>query len=80
MFDVQIDVSQIKHRGLAHRLVGRLMMRFKAGLCSYEQIVFLKRMGIPESDTLMLTRAQASAAIDARKKELEARRAPKLVQ
>jgi len=69
-----LDVSAIKHRGFAQRLVLRLLTRFKAGLCSYEQIVFLRRMGIPEDQTVMLTRAQASAAIDSRKKELDARR------
>lgn len=70
-----IDVTNIKYRGLAQRLTVRILTRMKAGLASYEQIIYLKRMGIPEDKTVMLSRAQASAAIDARKKELDDRRA-----
>lgn len=69
-----IDVTNIKHRGLAQRLTFRVLQRLRSGLCSYEQIVFLSRMGIPEEKTVMLTRTQASATIEARKKELAARR------
>lgn len=71
----RIDVSGIRYRGLANKMITRLLQRLKSGLCSYEQMTFLRQLGIAEKDTIMLTRSAASTLIDATiKAKEEARR------
>ena len=70
-----IDVERIKYRGLATRMITRLLQRLKSGLCSYQQLTFLHNLGFTEKDTVLMTRAEASALIDKTLKEKEARRA-----
>jgi superfamily II DNA or RNA helicase len=62
------DVAKITSFGLAHKIIGVLMTRHKAGLASGEQLQFMKQLGL-EADP-QLTRAEASELIDKRKAEL----------
>ena len=74
-----IDVEKIKYRGLAQAVTVKLLQRFAAKLCSYEQMTFLAQLEVPEKDTVMLTRAQATALIDAKLAEKKAAESVKRV-
>lgn len=69
-----IDVTNVRYRGLANKMVARLIQRLKSGLCSYEQMTFLRHLGVPEKDTVMLSRGAASMLIDTVKKRKQAAR------
>ena len=69
-----IDTSKVRFRGLATKMILRIIQRLKSGLASYEQMTFLHKLGISEKDTVLMTRQQASALIDATLAEKKARR------
>lgn len=60
-----IDVSNIRFRGLATKMTLRLLQRLRSGLCSYEQMTFLSALGVSKDSSVLMTRVEASALIDA---------------
>ena len=70
----KFDVTKVAYRGLATKIIGRLMQRRRSGLASYEQLDFLRKLGFSDKDTTMLTRKEASVLIDAKLKEKRAGR------
>lgn len=65
----RVDVSAIKSFGYASKLIGRIMTRLENHLASYEQLQFLKHLGMPEVETVGLKNKEASALIDRLKRE-----------
>ena len=54
----------MKYKGLASRIIAKIMRRHDAGLCTLKQMNFLQSLGY--SDTANITRDQASQLIDAK--------------
>lgn len=65
----RVDVSQIKSFGYASKLIGRIMTRINNHLATYEQLQFLKHLGLPEEKTVDLKMKEASELIDRLKAE-----------
>lgn len=63
-----IDPTPIKYKGLAQKIIGRVLLRMKTGLATPRQLSFLAQLGFTEDQTATMTQAQATAAIDAAKK------------
>ncbi len=59
-----IDVSKITYKGMAQKIIGRVLNRMKLGLASAHQLSFLKQLGIADPDAPSMTAAEASAVID----------------
>ena len=59
-----IDAEKIQFRGLASKLIDRVINRHRLGLCTVKQMSFLDRLGI--KDSALLTFDEAKAAIDAK--------------
>ena len=68
-----IDTSNIKFKGLASKIIGRVITRINNGLCTAHQLEFLHKLGIDEQKCATMTIREASALIDATK---AAKRAP----
>jgi superfamily II DNA or RNA helicase len=64
----KIDHAKIKCAGLASKIIGRYMARLNMGLATADQLSFMKQLGFSEQQTATMTKAEASAAIDARLK------------
>jgi len=62
-----VDTSKVVCKGYAHKLIGRIMARHSLHKASYEQLKFLKILGLPEDQACELSMAEASATIDALK-------------
>lgn len=59
-----IDVTKVTCRGMATRIIDRVLRRQKLGLCTPKQLNFLERLGI--QDAALVSFRDASAIIDAR--------------
>lgn len=62
-----IDCTNITARGLASKIIDRVMSRYKLKLCTPKQLTFMTRLGIPEQVAALMTMEQASRAISAKK-------------
>ncbi len=60
----RVDVSKVPNFGYASKLIGRIMTRFNNHLATYEQLQFLKHLGLPEDQTVDLKQKEASALIE----------------
>ncbi len=70
-----IDVTNIKYKGLAAKVITKVMERLKHKLATPKQLTFMLQLGIPEERAVLLTQTEATAAIDATLAEKKARRA-----
>ena len=61
-----LDSSQIKNSGQAQKLISRLIERDKMGLASVKQLNFLKQLGVPEEQAVLMKKGQAGAIIGKR--------------
>lgn len=61
-----IDVEQVKYKGLATKIVGRLISRIKMGLATGHQLSLMHKLGLDEQTCATLTVREASAVIDKR--------------
>lgn len=59
-----INVDGIKYKGLANKLVGRLVTRLNLGLATVHQLSFLNQLGIEEQKVATLTQTEAKELID----------------
>ena len=59
-----IDVSGITTRGLAQKIITRIIMRYKSGRCSPRQLDLLGRLGQDQAQCASLTIKGAGALID----------------
>ncbi len=59
-----IDTDKIKYRGLATKLIGRILTRLKMGLATPGQLDFLHNLGVSDEQAALLTQGEASATID----------------
>lgn len=64
-----VNPDPLKYKGLAQKVIGRLIMRMKTGLATPRQLEFLAKLGFPEDKAATMTIEQATSAIDAAKKE-----------
>ncbi len=69
-----IDVSNIKYKGLANKLVGRLITRLNLKLATVQQLSFLQQLGMGEQECAKLTQKEATILIDRTLDEKKARR------
>lgn len=69
-----IDTSAIKYKGLASKMVGRLISRINLGLATGHQLNFLKQLGVDEQTTAKMTMKEATAVIDRVLKEKREKR------
>lgn len=69
-----IDVEQVKYKGLAQKIIGRLMSRIKMGLATGHQLSLMHKLGLDEQTCATLTITEASAVIDRRIEDKKARR------
>jgi len=60
-----IDPTNVKFKGLASKIVNRVITRLKLGLASVQQLSFMAQLGLDEQKCATLTRAEATATIDA---------------
>lgn len=61
-----LDSSAIKNSGQAQKLISRLIERDKMGLASVKQLNFLKQLGVPEEQAVLMKKGQAGAIIGKR--------------
>jgi superfamily II DNA or RNA helicase len=59
-----IDTDKIKYRGLATKLIGRILTRIRMGLATPGQLDFLHNLGVSDEQAALLTHSEASATID----------------
>ncbi len=64
-----IDSSKVSSRGLANKIIGKIVDRVKMNLCSPKQLTFLIQLGIPEEKAALFTKGQAGAIINSRTKK-----------
>ena len=67
-----INPGRVATFGLAHMLIGKLLARRRLGLCTVQQMTFLRRLGLKE-ETALVSRDEAKKKIDARLAELRSR-------
>lgn len=70
-----IDVANIKYKGLASKIIGRINMRHRSNLATPRQLSLMKQLGLSEETCSMLTTQEAGALLDrtlAAKKEARA--------
>jgi len=58
-----IDTDKIKYRGLATKLIGRILTRIRMGLATPGQLDFLHNLGVSDEQAALLTHSEASATI-----------------
>lgn len=61
----KIDTGMVKCFGHASKLIDRVLSRQKLGLCTVPQLNFMKRLGIYDSESYLLTLDAATRLIDA---------------
>jgi type I site-specific restriction endonuclease len=61
-----MDITNIKHKGLASKIINRVLGRMKMGLASPRQLDFMLRLGFKESDVATLSAKQATELIDSK--------------
>jgi len=59
-----IDTSQIKYKGLASKIIGRVLARIKLGLATVGQLSFMRQLGLDEQTCATLTVKEATTVID----------------
>jgi superfamily II DNA or RNA helicase len=59
-----IDTSKIKYKGLAHKIIGRVVSRVNLGLATGRQLSLMRQLGLDEHTCATLTMKEASMAID----------------
>ncbi len=59
-----IDTSNLKYKGLASKIIGRVLARIKLGLATCHQLSFMHQLGLDEQTCATLTIAEATAVID----------------
>ncbi len=59
-----IDISGIKYKGMAQKLVGRVLARLQLKLASAHQLSFLKQLGMDDQKCATLSAREASVLID----------------
>ncbi len=69
-----IDVSGIRYKGMAQKLVGRVVARLQLKLASAHQLSFLKQLGMDEQKCATLSAKEATVLIDQTLAEKKARR------
>lgn len=62
-----IDCSNIKFKGLASKIIGRVISRINLGLATVHQLEFMHKLGLDEQKCATMTIREASALIDATK-------------
>lgn len=62
-----IDCANIRYKGLASKIIGRVISRISLGLCTPHQLEFMHKLGIDEQKCATMTISEASALIDATK-------------
>ncbi len=62
-----IDCTAIKWKGLASKIIGRVISRINLGLATASQLDFMHRLGLDEQKCATMTIREASALIDATK-------------
>ncbi len=70
-----IDVSQVKYKGLASKIIGRLVSRINLGLATGDQLSLMHKLGLDEQTCARLTIREASLVIDKRIAAKKAERA-----
>ncbi len=60
-----VDVTKIRFKGLANKVIGTIMKRLDLGLATVGQLDFLHRLGVEDEVAATLSRADAKAMIDA---------------
>lgn len=71
-----IDCANIKYKGLASKIVGRVISRINLGLATASQLDFMHKLGLDEQKCATMTIREASALIDATKAAKAARDQP----
>jgi len=64
-----VDVTNIKYKGLASKVITRLVARMKMKLATPMQLNFMIKLGIPENECATLTMGEAGRLIDRVKAE-----------
>ena len=59
-----IDTEKIKYKGLAHKLIGRVVSRVNMGLATGRQLSLMRQLGLDEHTCSTLTMKEAAIAID----------------
>lgn len=59
-----LNVEGIKTKGLANKLINRVMYRMKRDMATPRQLDLMRRLGLTDQETSTLTRIEASAVID----------------
>lgn len=72
--DAHIDVTNVKYRGHANKIIVRLISRMKLRLATPMQLNFMRTLGIPDDVTSTLTMKEAEQTIDATLAAKKARR------
>lgn len=60
----KIDISKVTCKGLASKLINRVLARHKLGLATGEQLDFMRKLGLEGQEVAKLTRDEASQLID----------------
>ncbi len=69
-----IDVAGIRYKGMAQKLVGRVLARIQLKLASAHQLSFMRQLGLDDKKCTTLSAREASALIDRTLAEKKARR------
>jgi hypothetical protein len=59
-----MDVSQIKYKGLASKIIGRIMTRIGLKLATPHQLSLMHKLGLDEHTCATLTIREATDVID----------------
>ncbi len=59
-----IDSSKITQKGMASKIIGRVLSRHKLGLATGRQLSLMHQLGLDEQSCATLTQEQAAATID----------------
>ncbi len=58
-----LETSGLVHRGLANKIIGKIVDRVKMNLCSPKQLQLLLQLGVPEEKAALYSKGQAGAII-----------------
>ncbi len=64
-----IDTTNLKYKGLASKIIGRVLARLKLGLATSHQLSFMRQLGLDEQTCATLTISEATAVINRTLKE-----------
>ncbi|MDR2674947.1 MAG: DEAD/DEAH box helicase [Opitutaceae bacterium] len=71
-----IDPASVPMRGMASRIIDRIIQRHKLGLATSKQVRMLRRIGVPDDKAALTTFAEASALITQFISRQSSKRAP----